>query len=332
MDKVHTETLSQERMLRIIDLTCDEFIRLEKQGKIHKGTLSPEEYERIHDIVEKEILHLDDLGKLDTGALSQEEEARIDGLVLGAPIRSEKKWRDTEAKHDALIGKQIQSLEANKDKEFYISDAFQKAAFQELRNTFLLQEERGMLLLFREDPAAVIGDKFYDSDWMAKNHYGCAPPAPSFMIYAVDKENRYIPINGVLGSFSFKYDKVQKLAGQQGAIVITCHTHPHLAKPSSGDLEPSFCGIVIGFDTVNDSLEELLKHTFYKEPEFKEKEGKLRTFLKEKAGHTAQRNMPLLLQELYDKAIEECGFAMRLFYARRGEEPNEIPLLLRKTE
>lgn len=238
--------------------------------------------------------------------LTEEVKARIFETVRRDLAKFESERRDAEERREKIMRKQISFLEVNKDKNFYISQEFHRAALEELRKTFQFQQERGMMLAFKECGGAFYETLFHGSNWVERNLYGWSTPIRSWVKEKGEKEET----PDILGSFGFRHGKIAELQKRTGGIVVECHTHPSVGTPSSGDLFHSFCGIVIGFESQNSSSKELLKATFYKNP------------------YEQRGGIPFPFpEELYQQAVSKCNPRIRFFYAERGKKLKEIPLL-----
>jgi hypothetical protein len=152
---------------------------------------------------------------------------------------------------------------------------------------------------------------------------------------------------GYTASFGLEIDRVYELAKSRKDLLTVCHTHSKLAYPSLGDVEDSFCGIIIGFKKTSKELNKLASETFgrmprkkkiiakaedFKKPE-KIPEREWKKLVEDLVGREVYERIPFDIPKgIYNKIIEECHPTIRFFYTNRKNELKRIPLYLHGIE
>lgn len=258
--------------------------------------------------------------------------------------RARKKIEEEKVRKEKIVKetylKQISFIKKYKKKRFEITPEFYNAALEELKKSFRMGQEMGMLVFFEEDKEKVYTKKFYSSDWIFKNKYGYSTP---FKLWVEDTETRKIKAFP-LGSFSLNYSKFYDLLEKEKELVLHCHTHALIAEPSSVDLEIPFCGIIIGFRRITPKLRKLIEETFYQLPKYEEIRIRRKDY--DKLPKRYQRILDKLdedemvihrrllfdfSEKLYQEVLEECIPTIRLYYVK-NKKLKRIPLYLQGKE
>jgi len=237
---------------------------------------------------------------------------------------------------------QISFIRNYGNKKIEISQEFFDVSVEELKRSFQCGEEMGMLLVFRENEEKVIGDEFYDTNWMQNNRLGLSTPFRMSIRDEKTGKDIFYP----LGCFGFHYEDIHEMMRNKNRLIVSFHTHPYKAEPSTTDMEiKPCCEGIIGFESVSEDLKKLTNDTFKAEKKYKYREARTEDFVKPdgmledewkktvekfirpRDDKQVREFIPFEIPDSYGKILEECRPTTRIFYTD-DDKIVKIPLYL----
>lgn len=214
---------------------------------------------------------------------------------------------------------------------------------KELRASFNLGEEGGMLGFFRPSEDILRCDEFYDTNWIQRNDYGHRSP---MNFWVQDKESPDVKTVAIQHSFGFMVERLARLDRQRNKdeLMVFCHTHHGIAYPSLGDSRPYSLNILIGFDEASQELVKLTRESFGYPPRLEtvterpEYRGQIpavkwreytRSFERGELMRVVRNHISL---DVYDRVVAGVRPTIRFFLTDADGNVNRIPLYLNGQE
>lgn len=262
-------------------------------------------------------------------------------------LESQRKQEDGRKHYEKAVmefdRRQSSSLGSYNGKKLEISAAFYDSAMEELRTSFTLGEEGGMLAFFKPLEEILHCDEFYGTKWIQRNGYGYSGP---MNFWVKEKDSPDADYVAMQHSFGFMIERLSRLDRQRNKdeLIVLCHTHHGIAYPSKGDSRPYSLNMIIGFDEVPEELWKLIHERFghpyrfetaTESPEYhgqmpaREWRGYMEAF---KRGELQRQVQNPISPEVYGRIVAGARPTIRFFQTDADGNVNRIPLYINGQE